>query len=171
MRFCLVCKFKLRFPGFVAMKFVQSYIFEKSYTVLSYFSITMMKDHDQVSYKTKHLIRGLLAVSENVSVSVMVDSMVRSRHAWHWRSSWEPTLRPASQRERENKLELVWPFATSKPTPQWHTTPQIRPLLLIFLKMIPPTGDPSFQYRSVRGPVLFKSPHTTHTKSKGLRRF
>ena len=58
------------------MKFVQSYIFEKRYTVLSYFSITMT-----ISYKTKHLIRGLLTVSENVYMSVMVDSMVRSRHA------------------------------------------------------------------------------------------
>lgn len=44
--------------------------------------------HDQANYfKRKHLVEGLLTVSEGESRIIMVRSMAAGRQTWHWNSS------------------------------------------------------------------------------------
>lgn len=71
----------------------------------------------RVNYKAKHLIRGLLTLSEGESMTILTGDRQQSRQAWGWSSRWELTSLIHSHMTDRKRLRLVWAFETSKLMP------------------------------------------------------
>lgn len=65
----------------------------------------------KATYKRKHLLWGLLSISEGGSMTILAGSMAANRQAWHWGSSWELTSDPQAA-SREKETDVAWTYET-----------------------------------------------------------